>query len=156
VLSTLQKVMRIDMLPVLRRLPAYSRLAAALLREPALNALHKAILIGGIAYLVSPIDLIPGLIPILGQLDDVAIALWTLRLALRTMPPDVADRHLAAHGLAWDVLDADLARVGRSGRLVVRAGLRVSQRVAGRLGRSLFRIGVGVLDRSGLARRLTA
>jgi uncharacterized membrane protein YkvA (DUF1232 family) len=148
--------MRIDMLPVLRRLPAYSRLAAALLREPTLKLLHKAILIGGLAYLISPIDLIPGLIPILGQLDDLAVALWTLRLALRTMPPAVADRHLDANGLNWATLDGDLARVGRSGRLILRAGLKVGQRVANRMRRPVIRFGLGVLDRSGLARRLSA
>ena len=148
--------MRIDMLPVLRRLPAYSRLAVALLREPTLKVIHKAILIGGLAYLISPIDLVPGLIPILGQLDDMAIALWTLRLALRTMPPAVADRHLNANGLTWATLDADLARVARSGRLIVRAGLKVGQRVANRMRRPLMRVGLEVLDRTGLARRLSA
>jgi uncharacterized membrane protein YkvA (DUF1232 family) len=148
--------MRIDLLPVVRRLPAYSRLSAALLREPALKVLHKAILIGGLVYLFSPIDLVPGLIPILGQIDDIAIALWTLRLALRTMPPAVAERHLDANGLSWTTLDGDLARVGRSGRTIVRAGWKVGQRVANRMRRPLIRLGLGVLDRSGVARRLTA
>lgn len=135
---------RLEMLPVVRRLPAYSRLAAALLRDPALRLRHKALVVGGVAYLLSPIDLIPGLVPVLGQLDDLAVALWALRLALRTMPEQSAARHLGAHGLSWDTLDADLARVGRTGRLLVRAGLQVGGRVAGTVGRAVAR-GIGTL-----------
>jgi len=156
VVSTLRKILRIDLLPVLRRLPAYARLAAALLREPTLKPLHKLILIGGLAYLVSPIDLVPGVIAVLGQIDDVAVALWTLRLALRTMPPYAADRHLSANGLTWEILDADLARVARTGRLIVRAGLKVGHRAVTRLGRPLVRLGLDVLGRSRFVRRLSA
>jgi uncharacterized membrane protein YkvA (DUF1232 family) len=156
VVSTLRKLLRIDLLPVLRRLPAYARLAAALLREPTLKLLHKAILIGGLAYVFSPIDLVPGVIAVLGQIDDVAVALWTLRLALRTMPPEAADRHLAANGLTWETLDADLAQVGRTGRLIVRAGLKVGHRAVTRLGRPLVRLGLEMLDRSPFVRRLSA
>lgn len=140
-------LLRLEMLPVLRRLPAYSRLALALMREPALLRRHKALLVGGIAYLVSPVDLIPGFIPVLGQLDDLAVALWSLRAALRAAPPDVAARHLSAQGLTWETLDADLARVGRSGRLLARAGLRVGRRVLEGVGRTLWRFGRKVLQR---------
>lgn len=153
---TLLSSLRIEMLPVLGRLPAYSRITIALLREPELKLRHKAVLVGGLAYLVSPIDLIPGLVPVLGQIDDLAVALWTLRRALRAMPPGIAGRHLAACGVTWDQLDADLARVGRSGRLLVRAGVKVAERVAGRVGRALLRLGLRVLDRTRLVQRFTA
>lgn len=140
-------LLRLEMLPVIRRLPAYSRLALALAREPALRWVHKAMLLGGVAYLVSPIDLIPGFIPVLGQLDDMAVALWSLRAALRAAAPEVAEHHLAAHGLTWEMLDSDLARIGRSGRLVTRAGVRVGQRAAQGLGRTLWHLGRRVVNR---------
>ena len=36
--------------------------------------LHVKVVVGlGIAYLLSPIDLIPDFIPVLGQLDDLAL-----------------------------------------------------------------------------------
>lgn len=132
--------LRIELLPVVRRLPAYSRLAASLVREPALGPGHKALLIGGVAYLLSPLDLIPGFMPVLGQLDDLAVALWALQRALRAAPAGVADRHLGACGLTWSLLDDDLARVGRSGRLLVRAGLSLGQRALRGLGRVLLRL----------------
>ena len=56
--------------PVVRRLPAYSRLTWALLRDRRLRRRHRLLVLGGVAYLLSPIDLIPGIIPVLGQ--DIA------------------------------------------------------------------------------------
>ncbi|MGH2371951.1 MAG: YkvA family protein, partial [bacterium] len=135
------KLLRLEMLPVVRRLPAYTRLALALAREPALRWLHKAMLLGGVAYLVSPIDLIPGFIPVLGQLDDLAVALWSLRAALRAAPPEVAVHHLTVNGLTWEMLDDDLARIGRSGRLLTRAGVRLGQRALQGVGRELWHVG---------------
>jgi uncharacterized membrane protein YkvA (DUF1232 family) len=141
------RLLRLELLPVLMRLPAYSRLAADLVREPALLKRHKLILLGGIAYLLSPVDLIPGFIPVLGQLDDLAIALWTLRATLRAAPPEVADRHLVAQGLTWSTLDDDLRRVGQSGRLLARAGLTVGRMVLGGAARSLIQLGQRLIQR---------
>lgn len=42
-----------------------------------------------LAYFVSPIDLIPDAIPILGQLDDLLIVPGLLYLALRLVPEHV-------------------------------------------------------------------
>jgi len=62
------------------------------------------LLIGAtVAYAVSPIDLVPDFIPILGQLDDLVILPAMIALALKLIPRDVmarcrreAWRHLAA------------------------------------------------------------
>ncbi len=140
-------LLRMELVPVLRRLPAYSRLAWALLRDRRIRRRHRILLIGGIGYLLSPIDLIPGFIPILGQLDDLAVALWSLRRTLEAAPPDVADTHLAAQGLTREILNADLARVTRSGRLVTRAAFRAGRSLALGAGKTLLRLGRQVLQR---------
>jgi uncharacterized membrane protein YkvA (DUF1232 family) len=147
-------LLRIEMLPVVGRLPAYSRLGVALVRAREVRPAHKVLLIGGVAYLLSPIDIIPGFIPVLGQLDDLSVALWALRRTLRALPAEVAGRHLEAQGLTWDLLDGDLGRVGRSGRLLLRAGLSIGQRVLTGAGRTLLRVGLEVLERRGLPRRI--
>lgn len=56
-------------------------------------------LIGGalVVYLASPIDLIPDFIPVLGHLDDLAIALIAGGLLLRSVPDYVIDEHLRAY-----------------------------------------------------------
>ncbi len=140
-------LLRMEMMPILRRLPSYSRLAWALIRERRIRRRHRAMLLGGIGYLLSPIDLIPGFVPVLGQLDDLAVALWALRFTLHAAPPEVAQTHLAAHGLTREILDADLSRVNRSGRLLARGAFRFGRGLAVGAGRTLWQLGRQVLRR---------
>jgi uncharacterized membrane protein YkvA (DUF1232 family) len=53
--------------------------------------LPKWIAIFVVAYALSPIDLIPDFIPILGYLDDVIILPLGILLAIRLMPPQVLE-----------------------------------------------------------------
>jgi uncharacterized membrane protein YkvA (DUF1232 family) len=54
--------------------------------------LFAKILGGGVLiYLISPIDIIPDFIPVVGWLDDLAIVPLGLWLASRFIPPDVLD-----------------------------------------------------------------
>lgn len=46
-------------------------------------AAAKALVIGGLLYGVLPLDVVPDLIPVLGQLDDVGILLFVVALFLR-------------------------------------------------------------------------
>jgi uncharacterized membrane protein YkvA (DUF1232 family) len=131
---------------LLRRLPRYGRLAFRLGRDERIPAARRAALIAGALYLVSPIDLVPGIIPVAGQLDDAAAVLLALRLALRGLPADERQRMLADAGLEPDDLDADLrsigalyAWLGRQGaRLAWRGALAIG-RVTGRLSRMVAR-----------------
>ncbi len=140
-------LLRMELMPVLRRLPVYSRLAWVLVRDRRIKRRHRILLLGGIGYLLSPIDLIPGFIPVLGQLDDIGVALWALRRTLQAAPAEVAEAHLAASGLSHELLDADLQRVNRSGRLVTRAAFRAGRSLAAGAGRTLWRLGRQVLNR---------
>ena len=83
---------------LLRRLPRYARLAWAVGRDPALSRARRGAVLAGAAYLVSPIDLVPGIIPVLGQLDDLVVVLTTLRLALDGLSPARRQAHLARSG----------------------------------------------------------
>ncbi len=50
------------------------------------------VLIGAaVAYAVSPLDLIPDWIPLVGQLDDVIVVPALLALGLRLIPNDVVE-----------------------------------------------------------------
>lgn len=44
-----------------------------------------------VLYVVSPIQLIPNFIPILGQMDDVLVVSLTIKLLKRSIPPTVLD-----------------------------------------------------------------
>src|SRR5690606_11747919 len=68
----------VDLAPVwalIKRLPAYMRLSANLARDPRVPKTAKASLALGGIYVVSPVDLIPGIIPVAGQLDDLYVLL---------------------------------------------------------------------------------
>ena len=49
----------------------------------------KAMLLLAVAYLVSPIDLIPDVVPVLGWLDDIGVVATLLTVAQKMLPPDV-------------------------------------------------------------------
>ncbi len=56
----------------------------------------KAILPTTLIYIVSPLDFIPDVIPVLGQLDDLAIALLGVRLFIDLCPSPVVQEHMQA------------------------------------------------------------
>lgn len=58
-------------------------------RDPRVPWLAKAVAAATAAYALSPIDLIPDVIPVLGYLDDLILVPLGLALALRLVPPDV-------------------------------------------------------------------
>ncbi len=120
---------------MLRRLPAYLRLAWRLAREPLLSRARRAAVVGAAGYLASPVDLVPGVIPVLGQLDDLAVALAAIRFAMSGLSPERRRLHLEAVGLADEELTADLRTVGATTAWLLRAGARTmvgAARVGGR------------------------
>lgn len=61
-------------------------------KDPRTPLLARVVIIVAVAYAVSPIDLIPDFIPVLGQLDDLLILPLLIALAIRMIPPDVTVR----------------------------------------------------------------
>lgn len=119
---------------VIKRLPAYTRLSAALVRDSRVPHRSRAILLAGGAYMVSPIDLVPGIIPVAGQLDDLYVVLTAIRQALRQLPTDVAEDYLDRYQLDTGIVDSDLAAIRRLVRVGVRDGARWSWKRIDQLG----------------------
>jgi uncharacterized membrane protein YkvA (DUF1232 family) len=155
---------REEALALVRRIPAYGFLAVQLGRDPTLTRGRRSALIAAAAYLLSPIDAVPGIIPLAGQLDDLIVIIVALRFALAGMTPQQRAQHLEAVGLSEAILAADeraltdiaswiaraaadaAARVSRAG---LRAGARASQSAAA-LGRdSAHRMAEAVRRRRG-------
>jgi uncharacterized membrane protein YkvA (DUF1232 family) len=132
---------------LIRRLPRYAKLAWALGRDERLSGSRRAALIAGAAYLVSPIDLVPGIIPVAGQLDDAAAVLFVLRLALAGLPPEAREQALADAGLEAGVLERDLRTVGATYAWLGRQGARLAWRGAKALGRVTRDLGSRVRSR---------
>jgi uncharacterized membrane protein YkvA (DUF1232 family) len=112
------------------RVPRYLRLALRLAGEPRLSRSRRAGVLAAAAYLASPVDAIPGLIPVVGQLDDLAVALFALRAALRSLDPEVRAAQLAAVGLTPEDLDHDLGTLAVTAGWMARRGIAVGRRLA--------------------------
>ncbi len=65
------------------------KLIWAMLRDPRAPLTSKLVALLAVAYVISPIDLVSDLIPVLGWLDDGLIAFFLLKLALKFLPPDL-------------------------------------------------------------------
>jgi uncharacterized membrane protein YkvA (DUF1232 family) len=58
-------------------------------RDPRVPLAPKLVAAGVAAYALSPIDLIPDFIPVLGALDDLIIVPLGIALAVRLIPPEI-------------------------------------------------------------------
>jgi len=101
--------MKRSVLRVIRQIPAYLRLLAGLIRDRRVSRVDRLLVIGAIAYIVSPLDFIPDVIPFLGEVDDV----YLLMLALQRMVDRAGFAVLRDHwhGDPAMLEDVDLARV---------------------------------------------
>ncbi len=98
---------------MVRKLPAYARLVWALLRDTRVPPQPKLILAAIVGYLILPFDVIPDFLPILGQLDDLAVVLLGLEMFIRSVPRDLVDEHLGRIARDEDDLRGDLESVQR-------------------------------------------
>jgi uncharacterized membrane protein YkvA (DUF1232 family) len=73
-------------------IPNMLLLCARLLTDSRVPSTEKALLVGAIVYFIIPFDLIPDMIPFVGQIDDAyLISLTLLRLMERTDPKVVRE-----------------------------------------------------------------
>jgi uncharacterized membrane protein YkvA (DUF1232 family) len=65
---------------------------ALALKDPATPWRARIAIGAAVAYVSSPIDLIPDFIPVLGQLDDLLIVPALIAAAIKSIPPEVIAR----------------------------------------------------------------
>jgi uncharacterized membrane protein YkvA (DUF1232 family) len=80
----------------LRALFGAVRLSWRLTRDPRVPLLPKLLLALGIIVIVSPINWIPNFVPILGQMEDLALLGLVLNMFLKAVPADLRREHEAA------------------------------------------------------------
>lgn len=69
-------------------------------RDPRVPWYAKALALCVAAYALSPIDLIPDFIPVLGYLDDLIIVPLGILAVAKLIPPEIMAEHRAAATLA--------------------------------------------------------
>jgi len=85
---------RAGVLRSLPHLPKLVRLHWRLLRDVRVPLWPKLLLVAALAYVVSPIDLLPDWLLGLGQVDDLAVVLLAARTFLQGCPPHVVREHV--------------------------------------------------------------
>lgn len=72
---------------------AFVKDVALLLKDCAIDTRvarrDKWVIAAVAAYLLSPLDVIPDAIPVLGRMDEVGIAIWGVRQLLRAAGPEI-------------------------------------------------------------------
>src|SRR5690606_33953429 len=101
-------------------LPDLTVLLARLLRDGRVPLVEKAIAVGGIAYVFSPLDLLPALVigPI-GLLDDLFVVAACLSRLVNHVHPDVVRANWSRQGDALDVIQSTTGWFERELRLRV-------------------------------------
>lgn len=91
---------------LVRLVPDVIRLGRDLLADPSTPLGVRVALVALLAWLLSPIDLVPEFIPILGPLDDVIVAVVVLRYVRRRVGADAFRRR-------WRGSDGGFELLGR-------------------------------------------
>lgn len=117
---------------VLVDVPRHGKLAYCLLRDERIPTAPKAVLLAVLAVIVSPIDF-PAWIPVLGELDMIALAILAVETFIEACPEDIRREHeeaLQAKTSVWDRDVRDTVGAARHGlgRLINRVRSRVRQR----------------------------
>ena len=102
-------------------------------RDPRVPWYAKALAVPVAGYALSPIDLIPDFIPVVGYLDDVIIVPLGIMLVVRLIPPDIMAEHRELAAVAQD------RPISRTAALVIVCVWIASIALVGWLGYRYFR-----------------
>jgi uncharacterized membrane protein YkvA (DUF1232 family) len=91
-------------------------------RDPRVPWYAKALALAVAAYALSPIDLIPDFIPVLGYLDELVILPPAILLVVRLIPDEVMAEHRAAAAAAGT---RPLSRAGAAAIITVWVALAI-------------------------------
>ena len=73
--------------------PNFLKLLYRLFKDNRVPLAEKAFLTGAIVYVISPLDLIPDVLPFIGQVDDLYLVALTLLRLLGRAPVEALDQH---------------------------------------------------------------
>ena len=80
------------------------------LQSDKVSKADKAIIIGALGYMISPLDVIPDAIPIAGLTDDLAVLLYVLKKVWTGIDPEIVE--LAKSKLSRWFDEEEIAEIG--------------------------------------------
>jgi len=87
-----------ERLRTLTRLPGYTLLSWRLFRDPRVPPQSKALAIGAVALILSPLDFLDW-IPVAGGAGELVLLALVLRSFITAAPEDVCAEHMLALGI---------------------------------------------------------
>jgi uncharacterized membrane protein YkvA (DUF1232 family) len=92
---------------VVLEVPRNAKLAYCLLRDGRVPMAPKAALTGALTLIVSPLDL-PAWIPVIGELDALALGVLAVKVFIEACPEELVREHRAAMKRKDSIADRDL------------------------------------------------
>jgi uncharacterized membrane protein YkvA (DUF1232 family) len=80
------------------------------LQSDKISVKEKAIILGALGYLISPLDVVPDAIPIAGLTDDLAVLLFVLKKVWTGIDPDIVEQAKSRLSKWFD--DDEIAEIG--------------------------------------------
>ena len=80
------------------------------LQSDKVSKADKAIIIGALGYMISPLDVIPDAIPIAGLTDDLAVLLYVLKKVWTGIDPDIVEQAKSKLSRWFD--EEEIAEIG--------------------------------------------
>jgi uncharacterized membrane protein YkvA (DUF1232 family) len=87
--------------------PGHGKLAYCLLRDERVPVAPKALLIGALGVIVSPLDF-PAWIPVLGEFDMLALGILAVKTFIEACPEEIRLEHEEAIKAKQSVFDRDV------------------------------------------------
>ena len=100
---------------VLVDVPRHGKLAYCLLRDERVPAAPKGVLLAALVLIVSPIDF-PAWVPLLGELDMLALGVLAVKTFIEACPEDVRREHEEALKAEESIFDRDFRDTAAAAR----------------------------------------
>ncbi|HLB76721.1 MAG TPA: hypothetical protein VJO72_06780, partial [Candidatus Dormibacteraeota bacterium] len=81
------------LLRVAREVPRYGKLTYCLYRDPRVAARNKGLLAAALLVAWNPLIDVPLWVPVLGEMDALAITILAVRFFVEKAPPEVVSEH---------------------------------------------------------------
>src|SRR5689334_10047870 len=108
-----QSNLRSRMTNLLLVIPNLLLLSARLMADPRVPAKERLLVAGAIVYAFMPLDLIPDMIPFVGQVDDAYLIALTLLRLMSVSDPKVVREHWRGGGDVVELIGATALLAGR-------------------------------------------
>ena len=82
-----------NVMKAITQLPSYVRLLFGLISDSRVSKVDRFFVIAAAAYIISPIDFIPDIIPFLGEVDDVFLLMFALQRLVNNAGRSVVLKH---------------------------------------------------------------